>query len=197
LPSYLSGLLVSPATWAASALLVNQPSGFTQMALFSAADRFRYLLIFLPLAASRIAIPALSRQRAAGDQRGFAATFRWTILFGLLTTAAPALACVALSSYLMGWFGADFRAGWVTLSVLAISAIPTVINTQLGSALLSSDRAWTRMAADALLTVVLLAMAWILIPRWGAVGLATAFAAAYSVACCMMAVCLRRPDANA
>jgi O-antigen/teichoic acid export membrane protein len=97
----------------------------------------------------------------------------------------------------MGWFGADFRAGWVTLSVLAISAIPTVINTQLGSALLSSDRAWTRMAADALLTVVLLAMAWILIPRWGAVGLATAFAAAYSVACCMMAVCLRRPDANA
>ncbi len=194
LPSYLSGIVVAPVTWLSSALLVHQPGGFSEMALFTAADRFRYLLIFLPLAVSRIAVPALSRFRSAGDHHGYRDAFRWNLGFGLLATIPPALLCVALAQPLMALFGETFRRGWPVLAILALSAIPTVINTQLGAALLSNGRAWARASADFVLAVIFLLSAWLLVPRWNAVGLAFSFAISYLAACLLLWLFLRRPS---
>lgn len=196
LPSYVSGIVVAPVTWLSSALLVNQPGGFSEMALFTAADRFRFLLIFLPLAVSRVAVPALSRFRASGDQTGYQGAFRWNLGFGLLATIPPALLCIAVAQPLMALFGESFRRGWPILTILALSAIPTVMNTQLGAALLSNGRAWARASADLLLAVVFLLCAWILVPRWNATGLAMAFAISYATACGFLWMMLRRVHAQ-
>ena len=196
LPSYLSGILVSPVTWLTSAFLVHRSGGLNEMALFSAADRFRFLLIFLPLAVSRIAVPALSRARASGDQRGYRHAFQWNVGFGLLATVPPALFCMVLSAPLMAMFGESFRKGQLILAILALSAIPTVMNTQLGAALLSNGRAWARTGVDALLAATFLLSAWILIPRWNAAGLAMSFALAYTVACAALCICLRSTHAE-
>ncbi|MBY0508267.1 MAG: oligosaccharide flippase family protein [Bryobacteraceae bacterium] len=195
LPSYLSGIIVAPVTWLSSSWLVHQPGGFAEMALFSAADRFRFLLIFLPLAVSRIAVPALSRSRATGDQDGYQNVFRWNLAFGLLATLPAALVCLVLSQPLMALFGEAFRRGWPVLAILALSAIPTVMNTQLGAALLSNGHAWARASADVVLAVVFLGSAWFFVPLWQATGLALSFAISYSTACLMLAIFLRRPHA--
>jgi O-antigen/teichoic acid export membrane protein len=195
LPSYLSGILVAPVTWLTNAFLVKQPGGLSEIALFSAADRFRFLLIFLPLAVSRIAVPALSRSRATGDHSGYRDAFYWNVGFGLLATVPPALFCMALSGPLMSLFGETFRKGWPILAILAVSAIPTVMNTQLGAALLSNGRAWERTGVDGLLAGVFLLSSWWLIPRWNAAGLALSFALAYTAACVALCVLLRRAHA--
>jgi len=192
LPSYISGLLVAPVAWFANAMLVRGGGGFTEMALFTAADRYRFLLIFVPLAVSRTAVPALARARAAGDRDGFAQTLRWNLIASTISTLIPVLCCVAAAAPLMALFGESFRPAWLVLAVLALSAIPTVLNTQLGAALLSAGRAWERAAADALLAGAFLALAWWAVPRWGAVGLAATFAGAYSIACLALAMLLRR-----
>jgi O-antigen/teichoic acid export membrane protein len=191
LPSYVSGLLVAPVAWLANAMLVRGPDGFSEMALFAAADRFRYLLIFLPLAVSRTAVPVLSRMRAAGDGDGYSRTLRWNLGVAVLATGVPVLVCMAVSAPLMALFGETFRAGWVVLAVLAFSAIPTVLNTQLGAALLSDGRAWERTGADAVLAISFVGLAWWAIPQWGAAGLAASFAAAYSLVCLVLGVLLR------
>lgn len=195
LPSYLSGIVVAPVTWLSTALLVHQANGFAEMALFTAADRFRYLLIFLPLAVSRIAVPALSRFRSAGDNAGYRNAFRWNLGFGLLVSIPPALLCVAFAQPLMAVFGEAFRRGWPVLAILAVSAIPTVMNTQLGAAMLSNGRAWARASADLVLAAVFLLAAWILIPQWSATGLAMAFAIAYTTASLLLFLMLRRSHA--
>ncbi len=196
LPSYFSGIVVAPVTWLSSAMLVNQPGGFSEMALFTAADRFRFLLIFLPLAVSRIAVPALSRFRASGNHSGYQDAFRWNLGFGLFATIPPALVCVAAAQPLMSLFGETFRRGWPVLAILAISAIPTVVNTQLGAALLSNGRAWERASADVLLAVVFLLSAWVLVPLWSAAGLAMAFAISYATACLFLWLLLRGTHAT-
>src|SRR5437763_1374712 len=104
----------------ANALLVSQSGGFSEVALFSAADRYRFLLIFVPLSVSRIAVPALSRFRSAGDDDAYRQTFRWSIGFVILATVPPVIGCVALSPWLMSLFGQSFARGWPTLSILAI-----------------------------------------------------------------------------
>jgi O-antigen/teichoic acid export membrane protein len=174
-----------------SALLVKQSGGLAEMALFSAADRFRFLLIFLPISASRIAVPALSRLRSAGDHRGYRDAFRFNVAFGLLATFPPALLCIAMSRPLMSWFGDAFAHGWPVLAILALSAVPTVLNTQLGAALVARNRAWARTGTDAVLAAVFLLSAWWMIPLWKAAGLATAFAIAYTSASITLWICLR------
>jgi O-antigen/teichoic acid export membrane protein len=192
LPSYVSGLLVAPVAWLAGVLLIKGPDGFSQMAIFSAADRFRYLLIFVPLAISRIAVPALSRLHALGDAGAYRRALKWNLSMAALATAVPACLCILGAAPLMSLFGEDFRPGWLVLAVLAYSAIPTVLNTQLGAALLSEGRAWERSAADVALAAFFLSLAWLAVPRWGALGLAASFSFAYSAASILLAVLLWR-----
>ncbi len=193
LPAYVSGVLVAPVTWLSGVLLVQQPGGFSEMALFSAADRFRYLLIFVPLAVSRIAVPVMSRLRAAEDHGGYRSALHWNLGFGMIATLPATLFCVLLSPWLMSLFGASFRVGWPVLALLAFSAVPTILNTQLGAAILSSGRAWSRTGADLLLAIVFLAVAWFAVPRWHAVGLAGSLAVAYSCASLFLWMILDAP----
>ena len=186
LPAYLSGLLLAPVAWLGNAWLVQRPEGMLDMAFFSAADRYRLLLIFVPLAVSRTAVPALARLRAAGDGAGYARTLRWNLLVATGATLVPALVCVAVAGPLMALFGENFRAGWPVLAVLALSAVPTVLNTQLGAALLSQGRAWERTGVDFVLALALAALAWRAVPAAGAVGLAASIGGAYALACVML-----------
>jgi O-antigen/teichoic acid export membrane protein len=198
LPAYVSGIVVAPITWMTSALLVKQSGGLAEMALFTAADRFRFLLIFVPIAVSRIAVPTLSRFRSLGDSAGYRNAMRWNVGFGLLATVPPVLLCAAFSRPLMASFGKSFSHGWPVLAILALSAIPTVLNTQLGAALMSNNRAWARAGTDGVLSTVFFLAAWWLVPIWKAAGLAMSFAIAYTCASITLWICLRyRSHANA
>jgi len=192
LPSYLSGIIIAPVTWAANALLVHQYEGYSQMALFSAADRWRFFLVFVPGAVSRIAVPQFSRFRAAGDRSGYRKVFRLNLLFGTVVTAVPAMVCAVLATPLMAMYGRSFRQGAGVLAILALSAIPTILNTQLGFVLLSANRAWMRSAIDFVLAGLFLGLAWWAVPRWEATGLASSLAAAYSIASLILFLCVRR-----
>ena len=197
-PAYVSGIVVAPITWMTNALLVKQGGGLAEMALFTAADRFRFLLIFVPISVSRIVVPTLARLRSAGDANGYKSALRWNVGFGMLSTVPPVLICMALSQPLMALFGTSFAHGWPVLAILALSAIPTVLNTQLGAALMSDNRAWARTGTDALLSVTFFLCAWWLIPIWHASGLAMAFALAYTAASITLWICLRyQPKAKA
>lgn len=201
LPAYLSGILVAPVTWFSATMLVKS-SGFGEMAAFSASDRFRFVLIFVPLAVSRVAVPVLSRLRAVGDDSGYRSALRWNLGFAALATAPAAVLCALFSRQLLGLFGAEFPDAWPVLVVLALSAIPTVMNTQLGAAVLSNNSAWSRTLADSVLAVVFLAASLVCVPRWHALGLAASLALAYSCACVVLWTRLsglheRREAANA
>jgi len=48
LPAALSGALVGPVNWACGALLVNQPDGYGEMGIYSAANQWRFAILFIP-----------------------------------------------------------------------------------------------------------------------------------------------------
>jgi O-antigen/teichoic acid export membrane protein len=187
---------MAPVSWIGSALLVRQVGGFEQLAMFSAADRFRFVLIFIPLAVSRIALPALARHRSANNRDAYRDTVRWNLGFSMLVTIPPALLCVLLAPWLMSLFGESFRPGWPVMAVLAASTVPALLNTQLGAVLLSHGRAWPRAGVDALLAAAFLCGIWFAVPRWNAMGLAVAFFASYSFASLVLWLLLQRTHAE-
>jgi O-antigen/teichoic acid export membrane protein len=76
--------------------------------------------------------------------------------------------------------------------VLAFSAVAEVLNAVLGQPLIAAHQMWWRFAFDVLLVTVLVGLAWVLIPRWGALGLAASYGAAYASTDLALAAFARR-----
>ena len=92
-----------------------------------------------------------------------------------------ALLIAACAAPILAAYGNAFRGGRPVLLVLVFSAVAEVLNAILGQPLVAAHRMWWRFAFDVLLVAVLLGVAWMLIPTWGALGFATAYGLAFAV----------------
>lgn len=180
LPALLSSALLLPAVWSCSAWLARQSGGYEQLGLYAAADRWRLLILFAPGSLAGTALPILSNLRGCEDGSGFQRIFRTYALANVLLAFVPAVAVAVAARPLLSVFGSAYPEAWPVLTVLALAAGSEAMNTALGQAVVAESM-WRRFGFDALLVITLGSCAWLLVPRWGALGLAAAFLCAYSV----------------
>ena len=180
LPAFLASLVVGPALWACNTLLVNQPNGYTEMGLYSAADKWRMLILFIPASMFGMIVPMLSNLHGVGDLVAYRKVFRANLFVNLGLALAPAAVVAGLAAPLMSLYGGSFRSGWPVLLILSLAALPEALNTILGHPLIVAGAMWWRFGFDAVLATTLLALAWWLVPRWGAAGLALSYALAFA-----------------
>jgi O-antigen/teichoic acid export membrane protein len=180
LPAFLGGAVTTPAMWAASSILVNQPHGYAEMGIFSAANQWRNAVAFLPLLLSQPLLPMLSNV-GQGNLRSYGTLLRANVLlnFGLsVFVATPIVLC---SSWIMQAYGREFRAGSPVLILLVLAAVISSTAAVIGQAIASLDRMWCGFGLNAVWALVLLPSAAVLVARYGALGLAGALLASYSV----------------
>ena len=180
LPALLASLAIAPVLWICNLMIVRSPHGFQQMALYAGADRWRVIILFIPSALFRSALPMLSnlhRENPAGYKRVAQANL-WV---NMVLVVIPVCLFASFSKVIMESYGASFRSGWPILVVLCLATIPEALNTILGYPLVVSGKMWSRFMFDLLLSAVLLIGSLLLIPVYGAFGFALAYAAAFSV----------------
>jgi O-antigen/teichoic acid export membrane protein len=179
-PASLASLLVVGGVWVCNALLARQPEGYAELGLYAAADKWRVLIVFVPTYAFAMIVPVLSNLRGEGNETGFRKVFRTNLRLsgGLALLAAVVIA--ALAAPIMEVYGKSFRGGQAVLMVLAFSAVAEVLNAILGQPLIAAHQMWWRFAFNLFLVVVLVGFAWLLIPKWEALGLAISYAVAYA-----------------
>ena len=179
-PAVISGSMVTPITWAANAILVNQPNGYAELGLFNAANQFRMIVILIPNVLAIVTVPLLSEIYSQKDREYFA---RATNL-NLRTIWSFALPCgfivIALSSWLMELFGPQFQGGRLVLSLMVCVTIMIVTDSTVGQTLISSGKMWTGFLLNLGWALILLPSAAYLVPSMGAVGLALSYFISYS-----------------
>jgi O-antigen/teichoic acid export membrane protein len=190
-PALLATMATLPAMWLARVALVNQPGGYAQLGLFTAALKWNALLMFVPSAAAAIVLPMLSSLHGTGDARGYRRLFMANLAVSATLALIPAVVIALMAETIMSAFGTEYRAGAWVLVLMALGAVPMVINTALGQTLVSAGRIWWRFAFDALLALLLLGTALLLIPRMLAAGMAIAYVVAFTTAAVGLAVFVR------
>ncbi len=180
LPAFLASIVVGPALWVCNTLLVRQQDGYSQLGLYAAADRWRLLILFVPTSVFGMIVPVLSNLYGSGDQLGLRRAFRANVLLNSGLALGLALVVIALARPIMSIYGQSFHSGWPILVMLALSALPEALNTVLGHPLIVAGAMWWRFGFDLLLAALLMGIAFVFIPRWGAVGLASAYCLAFS-----------------
>lgn len=181
LPAMLSGVLVAPVTWAASAILVNQPHGYCALGVVNAAERLRMLVLCLPELALAPLLPILSG-RSKRDEKE---TYSNTVDFSVLLACSAALPLVFLAAscpkLVMGLFGKDYESSPLTLQWTMLSAAINAIGFPVGAILASKSRMWLGLAINGLWSGAFFALAVLFVPRYGGAGLAASKGLAYLV----------------
>jgi O-antigen/teichoic acid export membrane protein len=179
LPALLSGLMVSPIMWACNALLVNKPNGYSELAVFDAANQWRASILFIPLALSQIILPLLSDTE---NNYQFNKIVRLNIYFNFMISFIISLIISFFSFLIMSSYGPAFSDGQSVLIILAISSIFISVNNVIGHAIASKGKMWVGFFFNFIWGVTLLGCTYTYMNLgYGAKGLAYSFLISYLV----------------
>lgn len=178
LPSFLSGAMSGFASWVCNALLVNQADGYGEMGIFSAANQWFNILLFLPGLLGQVVLPVLSERLGQKDTKQSQKIMVFAIKLNALLVV-PLITLVSIASpYIMSLYGAGFRSGWPTLVVVLLTAGLLAVQTPVGQTIAASGRMWIGFAMNAGWAIVFILGTLFFLDN-GSLGLATARAGAY------------------
>jgi len=173
LPAVLAGSLVGPVNWICNALLVNQPEGYGEMGIFSAANQWYAMLLFLPGLLGSVVLPVLSERLGQKQIKQSMRTMSLAIKMNALLVLPIVLLASIASPYIMNLYGEGFRSGWPTLVVVLLTAGLLAVQTPVGQIIAASGKMWIGFAMNFgwALTFIL---STLLLLDLGSLGLATA-----------------------
>ena len=180
LPAALSGVLVTPVNWACTALLVNQPDGYNEMGIYSAANQWFAMLLYLPSLLSRVMLPVLSEQLGRNEIKQSMKVMIFAIKMNALLVLPLVLFVGIASPYIMNLYGAGFRSGWPTLVVVLLTAGLLTVQTPIGQIIAASGKMWLGFAMNSGWAITFIVGTLLLLDH-GSLGLAAARAVSYAI----------------
>jgi O-antigen/teichoic acid export membrane protein len=196
----LGSMATMLAMWFSNVVLVSQPEGYAALGIFNAAERWRQLLLFLPASVSPIILSMLSNLHGKNDPAGYRQLLGVNLGVTAATVFVPTVVIMMFAPLAMSVFGAEYQDGWLTLIILAASAVAAVLNNLLGQVLVSKGAIWSRVLLDIFMALVLALVSWQMVPEFRDKGLAWANLIAYAATVVAMILpvvyCLRAPMRN-
>ena len=181
LPAALGGILVTPANWACAAMLVNQPNGYAELGIYGAASSWQKVILFLPGCLTAIALPMLSDYQGTKQSRQYRKTFWYNIMLIGISALAVALVVALASPFIMKIYGPGFSSGRYVLMIISITGVIVAVNSFIGVNLISKGKMWFGFASNLVLSVLLVIIAYFMIPAYGAMGLSLAILISYFI----------------
>lgn len=178
-PAFLSGALAGPAIWAANTMLVNQPGGYADMGVLSAANQWRSAIVFVPSVLAQLALPLLSSLHGKRDASRYRKALWWNLVLTAAAATAVALPVALGAPQIMRLYGRGFQQGWFVLVLSAATGVISCTNAVVGVAIFSAGSVWVGLAFNAMWAAVLLAGCYYFIPTSLALGLAGSLFGAY------------------
>ncbi len=178
LPAALSGFYSMPMLWLANAFLVRQPGGYGEMALYSAANNLRIIVLFLPSVINSVGLSVLNNEKAKGDIHHYNRVFKFNGFYILIASLCGIVAMGIFGPSMLRLFGKDFGAGHLILWLLLAASLFDGLNIALYQYLQSMEKIWLsffsiNVPREAFLVVA----SYFLVQPYGGIGLAVAYLA--------------------
>jgi len=180
-PAFLGSAVAGPATWAASALLVNRPGGYVQMGIFSVASQWRTAAAFIPSTLSQPLLAMLSSMYGKSEMKAYRKLAWANICFVFLITTLSAAAIALAAPWIVKAYGSEFSAAAPVLVLVMIATVISSTASVVGQIIASAARMWAGLALNSIWATALLLFSFLLVSRFGALGLAYATLGAYLI----------------
>lgn len=179
LPAAISGVLGGLVVAGGNAILVRQPDGLAQAAIFSAATTIRTIVLFAPGLLTRVTLPMLSSLQHNQTQSSFRKTFFAGFVLSTGFSLLTALVLVAGAPFLLHLFGDEYAGGRIVVVLALASAVVEIVGVNLFQVLYSCGKIWTHLAIVSSWTVIILGGVYFWAPEYGAAALAFSYLIAW------------------
>jgi O-antigen/teichoic acid export membrane protein len=194
-PGTISGIISSSAIWWCGATLVRN-CGYAELALFTAANNMRLMILLVPALAAKVASPLLNNLSVEGDSASYRRTFWLALLANGGMAVLLAVALVLSGDRVLRLFGKGF-AGPTTLIALACAgAVVEVVAGSLYQAIFTGRSLWTQVVAMSVWAGVLLISVSSVGSGSGAQGLAFSYLTAWCASACVYAIYIQKRSAS-
>ena len=171
--------------------MVKTNYDFTQMSGYTAAQRLRGMVGFVPRHIRLVVLPVMSQLKGAGDLRryrkAFLANVAVTFAVGLLA-AVPLAVC---SRWVMSFYGSEYVGDWDVLVVLlGVSVIQGVLGI-FGQLFVSERKVWWSFYVNLMWAAALTVGAVQLVPKYGIRGFVWPLLGAYAISLFMHCIFAR------
>jgi O-antigen/teichoic acid export membrane protein len=180
LPGLLSCLVVSPVTWYANVLLVNQHNGFAAMGIFNAALQWQSVILFIPASLLSPLLSKLSGESNKNDSN-YWKTVNVAFWINGIFAGLAVLAVSCGSYYIMSSYGKAFAGGWPVLVMLCLAGFFIAIIGVVGQIVASSASMWTMFRLNLAWGIIFLFMVLLLVDKHNEYGLAASYLVSYAI----------------
>ncbi|MDB4476202.1 flippase [bacterium] len=174
-PLWIVGMMNMLTTWSPLIILGILASS-EQVGIYNAALRIAMLISFILLAMNSATAPRFAALYSAGKLADLESLIRISTKILMLTCIPIATAIFCFPGEIMGLFGQEFLAGTSTLLILSAGQIINVTTGSVGILLMMSGNEKVVRNILVFSTLLLIVMAFMMIPRFGMIGCATATA---------------------
>lgn len=175
LPAAVAGYYCMPMFWLANSFLVRQPGGYGEMALYAAAVNIKGLALFAPAVINGVMSSILNHLKGSDSLQRYNRLYNFNVLLTFLTTLAVALILGAFGDFFLGMFGKSFTTAKTILLVILVSSIFETTGGAIHQRIQNYGRMWLSFFFINLpLALIFVIVAYILVPKLGALGLGIA-----------------------
>lgn len=174
-PRMLSASLEQLLLWL-DVVIVGALAGAAAAGVYGTAGRFISVALIIDTAIRIVVSPAFSRLIHTGKRTELESLFRTATVWLVLFSAPITIMLVTFAPLALSIVGPEFVAGASTVAVLGVGALVTLLAGNIHSVLLMSGRSGLAAANKAIVVALNIALLLVLVPMWGIIGAATAWA---------------------
>jgi len=178
LPAALGGFLVGPVNWITSTMLVNSKNGYQEMAIYSAANQWFFVLLFLPTIVTNVLLPVISNNVSKGRLADSMNILKISFFINLAFLIPFLAVGIFFSESIMSLFGNEYTsASWI-LIITFLTVGLMVINAPIGNMFAVTNKMWVGFAMNLLWALIFIILSFELV-LYGALGISIARFFAY------------------
>lgn len=140
LPALLSGIMGGPVTWICNSMLVRQPNGLENIAVFDVAYQWRNAVLFFPVLLGQVILPYFTS--SVSDSNTFRKMFRANIILNFAFSIIVATIISLFAKIIMSMYGVKYEEGYILLIILVFTTVLNSVNSVVGQAIASKGKMW-------------------------------------------------------
>lgn len=176
LPAAITGYYSLPMIWLANSFLVRQSGGYGEMALYSAANNLRIIVLFLPTVMNSVGLSVLNNEQAKGNFIRYKRVFRTNVLYIFLVSLGGVFTMGIFGQPVLHLFGKDFESGYFILWFLLASSLFEGLSIALYQYVQSKAKIWLSFfSINVPREAFLVWTSYFLVQHHGGAGLAVAY----------------------
>lgn len=184
-PAALSSIIGAITVWSCNAFLVRQAGGLVQLGIFSAANNFRSLILFVPGLVTQVVSPILCNLMGKNNQSGYSRLFWTNIAISAVAATTVAFGLVFAAPHILKLFGRGFGSGDSVAMVIVTMAVIEVMANAFYNSLFAHGKLWWQFRVVVCWSLALGAVTILTVEQYGAMGLAYAYLMAHLVSLTM------------